>query len=217
MEPFVRLTAVAAPLPRPNVDTDAIIAVQDLLILTKQGLGKKLFRRWRYEESGVSIPDFALNLPAFAAARILVAGANFGCGSSREHAVWALQDFGFRCIIAPSFASIFYENALKNGLLPVSLPESAVDMLLASLQADPGVEISVDLEACTVQFPDSTSLQFAIPPAQRETLLLGLDPIDLALRHRDALARFQAVQRRQAPWVWQALHGADGSRGTVSH
>lgn len=212
MEPFVRLTAVAAPLPRTNVDTDAIIAVQDLLILTKRGLGKRLFARWRYEESGLPVRDFVLNRPEFATAQILVSGTNFGCGSSREHAVWALQDFGLRCIIAPSFASIFYENALKNGLLPVTLPEGTVEDLLNSLQADPGTEVSVDLEACTVEFPDSMSLAFSVSPTQRETLLLGLDPIDLAMRHKDALTRFQDAQRLQSPWVWKTPYGAGKSK-----
>jgi 3-isopropylmalate/(R)-2-methylmalate dehydratase small subunit len=203
MQAFQRLAAIAAPLPRPNIDTDAIIAVQDLLVLSKRGLGAKLFRRWRFAESGEPVADFVLNRPAFAAAKILVAGENFGCGSSREHAVWALQDFGLRCIIAPSFASIFQENALKNGLLPVSLPADVVQALLATLAAQPGAQVSVDLEACTVTLPDGSVQPFAIAPAARETLLQGLDPIDLALRHEAALQAFQARQRRASPWIWR--------------
>jgi 3-isopropylmalate/(R)-2-methylmalate dehydratase small subunit len=203
MEAFVRLTATAAPLPRPNIDTDAIIAVQDLLVLSKRGLGAKLFRRWRYTESGDPVPDFVLNQPVFAGAKILVAGENFGCGSSREHAVWALQDFGLRCIIAPSFASIFQENALKNGLLPVSLPADAVQALAAELDSAPGAQVSVDLERCTVTLPGGAVLPFSIAAAPRETLLQGLDPIDLALRHEAALLRFQERQRRESPWIWR--------------
>lgn len=203
MEAFSRLTAVAAPLPRPNIDTDAIIAVQDLLILSKRGLGSKLFRRWRYEESGQPVADFVLNRSDYAGAQILVAGENFGCGSSREHAVWALQDYGFRCVIAPSFASIFQENAVKNGLLPVSLPQASVAGLLDVLQAQPGAQVTVDLEACGVTLPDASRVPFSIAPAQREMLRLGLDPIDLALKHEDALARFQEAQRRESPWIWR--------------
>jgi 3-isopropylmalate/(R)-2-methylmalate dehydratase small subunit len=202
MEAFVRLSATAAPLPRPNIDTDAIIAVQDLLVLSKRGLGAKLFRRWRFTESGEPVADFVLNQPAFAGAKILVAGENFGCGSSREHAVWALQDFGLRCVIAPSFGSIFHENALKNGLLPVSLPADVVHALMLTLASRPGAELSVDLERCTVTLPDGVVQPFSIAAAPRETLLQGLDPIDLALRQDAALQRFQERQRRDSPWVW---------------
>lgn len=204
MQAFQRLAAIAAPLPRPNIDTDAIIAVQDLLVLSKRGLGAKLFRRWRFTEVGEPVADFVLNQPVFSAAQILVTGENFGCGSSREHAVWALQDFGLRCIIAPSFASIFQENALKNGLLPVSLPADVVQALLATLASQPGAQVSVDLQACTVTLPDGSVQPFAIPPAARETLLQGLDPIDLALRHEAALQEFQARQRRDSPWIWRS-------------
>ena len=210
MEPFIRLQGTAAPLPRINVDTDAIIAVQHVYTLSKAGLGKYLFHRWRYAGDGSETQEFVLNLEPFRRASILVARANFGCGSSREHAVWALADFGFRSIIAPSFASIFYENCIKNGILPVTLPESAVEELLAMLERNPGKTVTVDLRSCQVVFPDRSIHAFEIDEARRDTLLKGLDPITLAASHEEDIAAYQRRDRQARPWVWaQRLESTD--------
>ena len=202
MEPFIQLQGTAAPLPRINIDTDAIIAVQHVYTLSKAGLGQYLFHRWRYAEDGSETREFVLNREPFRHASILVARANFGCGSSREHAVWALADFGFRSIIAPSFASIFYENCIKNGILPVTLPEDAVEELLAVLERDPGETVTVDLRSCQVVFPDRTIHAFEIDEARRDTLLQGLDPITLAENHEEDIAAYQRRDRQARPWVW---------------
>ena len=202
MEPFIQLQGTAAPLPRINIDTDAIIAVQHVYTLSKARLGQYLFHRWRYAEDGSETREFVLNREPFRHASILVARANFGCGSSREHAVWALADFGFRSIIAPSFASIFYENCIKNGILPVTLPEDAVEELLAVLERDPGETVTVDLRSCQVVFPDRTIHAFEIDEARRDTLLQGLDPITLAENHEEDIAAYQRRDRQARPWVW---------------
>lgn len=202
MEPFVHLQGTAAPLPRINVDTDAIIAVQHVYTLSKAGLGKYLFHRWRYAGDGTEAQNFVLNQKSFRPASILVARANFGCGSSREHAVWALADFGFRSIIAPSFASIFYENCIKNGILPVTLPEDTVEALLAMLERNPGETVTVDLRSCQVVFPDRSVHAFEIDEARRNTLLQGLDPITLAANHEEDIAAYQRRDRQARPWVW---------------
>lgn len=202
MEPFVHLQGTAAPLPRINVDTDAIIPVQHVYTLSKAGLGKYLFHRWRYAGDGSEAQDFVLNREPFRRASILVARANFGCGSSREHAVWALADFGFRSIVAPSFASIFYENCIKNGVLPVTLPEPTVEELLAMLERNPGDAVTVDLRSCQVMFPDGSVHAFKIDEAHCDTLLRGLDPITLAERHEEDIAAYQRRDRQARPWVW---------------
>jgi 3-isopropylmalate/(R)-2-methylmalate dehydratase small subunit len=202
MKPFIQLQGTAAPLPRTNVDTDAIIAVQHVYTLSKAGLGKYLFHRWRYAGDGSEAQDFVLNREPFRRASILVARANFGCGSSREHAVWALADFGFRSIVAPSFASIFYENCIKNGILPVTLPEDAVEELLAVLERNPGETVTVDLRSCQVVFPDRSIHAFEIDEARRDTLLQGLDPITLAASHEQDIDAFQRRDRQARPWVW---------------
>ncbi|MGJ7490490.1 3-isopropylmalate dehydratase small subunit [Variovorax sp. ZT4R33] len=202
MEPFIRLEGTAAPLPRINVDTDAIIAVQHVYTLSKAGLGQYLFHRWRYDEDGSETQEFVLNRTPFRHASILVARANFGCGSSREHAVWALADFGFRSIIAPSFASIFYENCIKNGILPVTLPEEAVERLLTLLERDLGEPVTVDLRSCQVVFPDHSVHAFEMDEARRDTLLRGLDPITVAASHEEDIAAYQRRDRQARPWVW---------------
>ena len=202
MEPFIQLQGTAAPLPRINIDTDAIIAVQHVYTLSKARLGQYLFHRWRYAEDGSETREFVLNREPFRHASILVARANFGCGSSREHAVWALADFGFRSIIAPSFASIFYENCIKNGILPVTLPEDAVEELLAVLERNPGETVTVDLRSCQVVFPDRSIHAFEIDEARRDTLLQGLDPITLAESHEEDIAAYQRRDRQARPWVW---------------
>jgi len=165
-------------------------------------LGQYLFHRWRYAEDGSETREFVLNREPFRHASILVARANFGCGSSREHAVWALADFGFRSIIAPSFASIFYENCIKNGILPVTLPEDAVEELLAVLERNPGETVTVDLRSCQVVFPDRSIHAFEIDEARRDTLLQGLDPITLAESHEEDIAAYQRRDRQARPWVW---------------
>jgi len=202
MEPFVQLKGIAAPLPKVNVDTDAIIAVQHVYTLSKAGLGKYLFHRWRYAQDGSEVSEFVLNRQPFRQASILVARANFGCGSSREHAVWALAGFGFRCIIAPSFASIFYENCIKNGILPVTLDEPVVESLLDQLERNDSKAVAVDLRSRRVDFPDGSVHSFEIDEARRETLLQGLDPITVAASHEEDIAAFQQRDRQARPWIW---------------
>jgi 3-isopropylmalate/(R)-2-methylmalate dehydratase small subunit len=202
MEPFIRLQGIAAPLPQLNVDTDAIIAVQHLNTLSKAGLGQYLFHRWRFAEDGSEVPGFVLNREPFRRASILVARANFGCGSSREHAVWAVAGFGLRCIIAPSFASIFYENCTRNGILPVTLDEPVVEALLSLLEHHESKTVAVDLRACQVTFPDGSVHPFTIDEARRETLLQGLDPVTIAANHEEEIAAYQRKDREARPWVW---------------
>jgi 3-isopropylmalate/(R)-2-methylmalate dehydratase small subunit len=181
MEPFIKLTSTAVPLPNENVDTDQIIPARFLTAVTKEGMGDGLFSGWRYRADGSADPDFVLNDPERQAASILIAGRNFGSGSSREHAVWALTEYGFRCVIAPSFADIFYNNSLKNGLLPVSLPESTVDMLLDLVSEEPATSISVDLESQVVALPDGQRVGFDIDPFRKTCLLEGLDDLGYLL------------------------------------
>lgn len=202
MTPFLRLQGIAAPLPVENVDTDALIAVQHLYTLKKTGLGKFLLYRWRYHQEGQENPGFVLNRAEFRNASILVARANFGCGSSREHAVWALADYGFRCVIAPSFASILYENCVNNGILPLVLPAERVEELLAMLEDRKEKAVSVDLSSCLVTFPNGITTSFTINPAHRQALLEGIDPIGFAMRHQEAIAKFQHDDRQLRPWVW---------------
>jgi len=195
MEPFVKLTGVAAPLDRVNADTDQIIPKQFLKRIERTGFGQFLFFDWRYLEDGKTPnPDFELNAPALRGAAILVTGKNFGCGSSREHAPWALLDYGFRAVIAPSFADIFYNNCFQNGILPVVLPEKQVADLMARLQADPGAEVTVDLESCRVTGPGGFAADFDVDPFRRECLLKGLDNIGLTLQHA---ADIDAYERRR--------------------
>lgn len=204
MQPFTRWQGIAAPIPKANVDTDAIIAVQHVYTLKKSGLGRYLFHRWRYAPDGSENTDFVLNKPPFRHASVLVARSNFGCGSSREHAVWALADFGIRCIVAPSFASILHENCIKNGILPVTLDERVVEDLLALLETEGHKSVAIDLQACQITFPDGAKHPFALDAAQRDTLLEGLDPITAAERHEKEIAAFQQKDRQLRPWVWQS-------------
>ena len=195
MEAFVRLTAVAAPLDRVNADTDQIIPKQFLKRIERTGFGQFLFFDWRYFADGVTPnPEFELNAPALRGAQILVTGKNFGCGSSREHAPWALHDYGFRAVIAPSYADIFYNNCFKNGILPVTLPEPVVADLMARLQASPGASVTVDLEACTVSGPGDFHASFTVDPFRRHCLLNGLDDIALTLQHEAAITAFETAR-----------------------
>lgn len=204
MNPFTQWQGIAAPMPKANVDTDAIIAVQHVYTLKKSGLGDYLFHRWRFAPDGSEIQDFVLNRAPFRRASILVARSNFGCGSSREHAVWALADFGIRCIVAPSFASIFHENCIRNGVLPVRLDEEVVDRLLNMLERDESKEVAVDLQASRIILPDGSVNAFVLDEAQREILLKGLDSITVAERHKDDIAAFQQRDRQVRPWIWRS-------------
>lgn len=194
MEPFKKRTARALPLRAENVDTDQIIPARYLTAVTKEGMGEGLFNSWRYNADGTSKPDFALNKPQFAGAEILIAGRNFGSGSSREHAVWALTDYGFRCVITPSFADIFFNNSLKNGLLPVALPEETVNMLLDLVEEEPDTQITVDLENQTVTLPDGQQLGFDIDPFRKMCLLQGVDDLGYLLAKEEAIAAHETAQ-----------------------
>jgi 3-isopropylmalate/(R)-2-methylmalate dehydratase small subunit len=201
MEPFRKLDGVAAPLDMINVDTDMIIPKQFLKTIHRTGLGKALFDEMRYNEDGSEKPDFVLNKPAYREARILVAGENFGCGSSREHAPWALLDFGIRCVIAPSFADIFYNNCFKNGILPIRLPQEIVDKLLDDASRGSNARISVDLEKLEIRGPDGGMVKFEVDEFRRQCLLNGWDDIGLTLREDDKIADFEKRHKHDAFWI----------------
>ena len=201
MDKFTTLTAVAAPMPMINVDTDRIIPKQFLKIVNRTGLGKSLFLEVRYKPDGSENPDFVLNKPAYRKAKIIVAGDNFGCGSSREHAPWALLDFGIRSIIAPSFADIFFNNCFKNGILPITLPKEQVDKLMALAENGANATMTVDLEAQTVTGADGVSYKFDVDPFRKHCLLNGLDDIGLTLQHEKKISAFEARQRQERPWL----------------
>ena len=197
MEPFVKLTGVAAPIDRVNIDTDAIIPAVHLKSIRRTGYGEHLFSSWRFNEDGTPRPEFVLNRPAYAAANILVAGRNFGCGSSREHAPWALNDYGIRCVIAPSFADIFFNNCFQNGLLPVVLPEEQVRRIIDLTTANPGLRLNVDLAAQRIwDENEEIVLDFAVDPFRRYCLLNGLDDIGLTLQQEDKIAAYEAARGR---------------------
>ena len=191
MQPFTVVTGVVAPLDRVNVDTDQIIPKQFLKRIERTGFGQFLFFDWRLREDGTLNPDFELNAPGFAGASVLVAGRNIGCGSSREHAPWALLDFGFRAIIAPSYADIFYNNCFKNGILPVVLPETDVADLISRAQATAGYRVTVDLEQCQVRDDQGLCVAFEVDPFRRDCLLNGLDDVGLTLEHRDDISAYE--------------------------
>ncbi len=203
MEKFVTLTGVAAPLDMINVDTDQIIPKQFLTTIKRSGLGAGLFYDLRYDEEGREKSDFVLNQPAYQTAKILVAGDNFGCGSSREHAPWALLDFGIRCVIAPSFADIFYNNCFKNGVLPIALPQEDVDKLMDDAERGANATITVDLEAQTIQGPDGGTIRFDIDPFRKHCLLNGLDDIGLTLQKEAAIAGYEEKQKFSQPWLFR--------------
>ncbi|GHU05380.1 3-isopropylmalate dehydratase small subunit [Alphaproteobacteria bacterium] len=201
MDRFTTLTGIAAPMAMINIDTDMIIPKQFLKTIKRTGLGENLFFEMRYDGKGGEIEDFVLNRPAYRGAQILVAGANFGCGSSREHAPWALLDFGIRCIIAPSFADIFYNNCFKNGVLPIKLPQSDVDKLLDDASRGANAVISIDLEGQRITGPDGGFLSFEIDPFRKHCLLNGLDDIGLTLRKQGAIDAFEARRKAEQPWL----------------
>ena len=201
MDKFTTLTGVAAPLPMINVDTDAIIPKQFLKTIQRTGLGKNLLYELRYDESGKEKPDFVLNKPAYRKAQILVAGENFGCGSSREHAPWALLDFGIRCVIAPSFADIFYNNCFQNGILPIALPQADVDKLMDDASRGANATITVDLESQEIHGPDGGCIKFEIDPFRKRCLLEGLDNIGLTLESETAISDFEQKAKAARPWA----------------
>ena len=202
MQPFTTLTGVAAPLPMINVDTDMIIPKQFLKTIKRTGLGKNLFDELRFTPQGEEIPDFVLNKPAYRSATILVAGDNFGCGSSREHAPWALLDFGIRCIIAPSFADIFYNNCFKNGILPIALPQADVDKLMDDAERGANAVVSIDLDAQEIRGPDGGVVRFDIDPFRKHCLMNGLDDIGLTLAHAAEIDGYEAQLRQDRPWLF---------------
>ena len=195
MEKFTKLTGVAAPLPLINVDTDMIIPKQFLKTIQRTGLGRNLFDEMRYDAEGNEIEGFVLNQPAYRQAKILVAGENFGCGSSREHAPWALLDFGIRCVVASSFADIFFNNCFKNGILPIVLPQEDVDKLLDDAERGANAVVSVDLENQVITGPDGGSISFEVDAFRKHCLLNGLDDIGLTLEKASAIDAFEAKPR----------------------
>jgi len=201
MQSFTKLSGVAAPLPMVNVDTDMIIPKQFLKTIKRTGLGSALFFEQRTKPDGSENTDFVLNKPAYKNAKILVTGANFGCGSSREHAPWALLDFGIRCVIATSFADIFYNNCFKNGILPIVLPQADVDKLMDDAERGSNAIISVDLEKQEVRGPDGGCIKFDIDPFRKQCLLNGWDDIGLTLRNEQKISDFEAQRKQNQPWA----------------
>jgi len=202
MDKFTVLTGVAAPLPIRNVDTDMIIPKQFLKTIKRTGLGKSLFYEMRYDPAtGNEIADFVLNKPQYRKATILVAGENFGCGSSREHAPWALLDFGIRCVIAPDFADIFYNNCFQNGILPIKLPQSEVDKLMDDANRGANATLTVDLDKQEIRGPDGGVIKFDIDPFRKHCLLNGLDNIGLTLEKTNAISSFETSTSASRPWL----------------
>lgn len=201
MEKFVKLTGVAAPLPVVNIDTDMIIPKDYLKTIKRTGLGKGLFAEARYNEDGTPNPDFVLNKPAYQNAKILVAGDNFGCGSSREHAPWALLDFGIRCVISTSFADIFYNNCFKNGILPIVVSQADLDKLMDDANRGSNAVLSIDLEAQEITGPDGGSIKFEIDAFKRHCLLNGLDDIGQTLEKASAIDSFEQKNAASRPWA----------------
>ena len=211
MEAFKQLDAIVAPLDRANVDTDAIISKQFMKSIRRTGFGPNLFDQWRYLDIGQPgmdhskrpiNPDFVLNQPRYAGARILLARENFGCGSSREHAPWALHDYGFRALIAPSFADIFYGNCFKNGMLPIVLDAPTVDRLFGEVEATPGYRLAIDLESQTITLPWGEAIRFEVDAERRHRLLNGLDDISLTLQQAGRIREYEATRRAQEPWLF---------------
>ena len=210
MEPFVTHTGIAAPLLRINIDTDAIIPSREMKRVSKEGLGDGLFANWRYRDVAAreADPDFVLNREPFRHATILLAGENFGCGSSREHAVWALKDFGFRAVVAPSFGSIFYGNCVRNGILPVRLAEPDIEAIALHVDAEPTQQVTIDLPAQTVTDAAGADYPFDIGEGDKEMLLEGLDPIAKTLQLDDEIRAFRERDRAESPWIYLRESGA---------
>lgn len=203
MEKFDKLSGIAAPLRMINVDTDIIIPKQFLKTVKRTGLGVHAFHDIRYNEDGLEKADFVLNKPEYKKAEILITGENFGCGSSREHAPWAILDMGFRCIIAPSFADIFFNNSFKNGILPITLPQDQVDQLMEEAESSPDAPIEIDLEAQTVKRGNKLSFEFDIDPFRKHCLLNGLDDIGLTLEKKAHIADFEKQDAEKRSWLYK--------------
>ena len=201
MKPFTKLTAVAAPLAMVNIDTDIIIPKQFLKTIKRSGLGVSAFYNLRYDEDGNENPDFILNKPKYKTAEILITGENFGCGSSREHAPWAILDMGFRCIIAPSFADIFYNNSFKNGILPITLPQEQIDELMKEAEENPDALLEVDLENQTITRGNKFSLTFDIDPFRKHCLLNGLDDIGLTMEKEAHISTYEEKREKDKAWL----------------
>ncbi|QGY00031.1 3-isopropylmalate dehydratase small subunit [Roseovarius faecimaris] len=201
MDKFETLTGIAAPMPLVNIDTDMIIPKQFLKTIKRSGLGVNLFDEMRYDRQGNEISDFVLNQPQYREAEILVAGDNFGCGSSREHAPWAIKDFGIRCVIAPSFADIFYNNCFKNGILPVALPQEQVDVLMKDAEKGANARMTVDLEAQTITTSDGEVFSFEVDAFKKRCLMEGLDDIGLTMEKAAAIDSFESRASAERPWV----------------
>jgi 3-isopropylmalate/(R)-2-methylmalate dehydratase small subunit len=202
MQAYVTHESIAALMDRSNVDTDQIVPKQFLKEVQRTGFGKHLFFDWRYLPDGSPNPDFELNKPAFKGARILVAGDNFGCGSSREHAPWAIDDYGINTIISTSYADIFYNNCFKNGILPIVVTRPELDQLMDEIRHNEGVKFTVDLEKQTISTPGGIRISFPIDGFRKETMLKGLDDIALTLQHVDKITAFEQKQKQQLPWLW---------------
>ena len=211
MKPFEKFTGLVVPLDRPNVDTDAIIPKQFLKSIKRTGFGPYLFDEWRYLDHGEPEmdcsnrplnPDFVLNQPRYRGAEILLARDNFGCGSSREHAVWALTDYGIRVVIAPSFADIFFSNCGKNGLLAITLPAEVIDRLFREVEQTEGYRLTVDLESQTLTTPEGEAIRFEVDPALKQRLLQGLDDIAITLQHADEIRAYEERRAREVPWLF---------------
>jgi len=201
MDKFTTLTGIAAPMPLVNIDTDMIIPKQFLKTIKRTGLGVSLFQEMRYTPEGAENPDFILNQPAWRDAQILVTGDNFGCGSSREHAPWALLDFGIRCVIAPGFADIFFSNCFKNGILPIVMPQEVVDVLMKDAQKGANARMTVDLEAQTITTSDGEVFAFDVDPFRKHCLLNGLDDIGLTLENAARIDTYEARLQAERPWM----------------
>ena len=201
MEKFTTLTGVAAPLPIINIDTDMIIPKQYLKTIKRTGLGSALFSEMRYKEDGTENPYFVLNKPAYRHAQVIIAGDNFGCGSSREHAPWALLDFGVRCVISTSFADIFYNNCFKNGILPITVTPEQLALLMDDAERGSNATLTIDLEAQTIRGPDGGTLHFDIDPARRHVLLEGLDDIATTMKSEAAIGGFERKITQDRPWI----------------
>ncbi len=201
MQKFTTLTGIAAPMPLVNIDTDMIIPKQFLKTIQRSGLGKNLFDEMRYTQDGAEIPDFVLNQPAYRKAEIIIAGDNFGCGSSREHAPWALLDFGIRCVVATSFADIFFNNCFKNGILPIVLPQEQVDVLMADAKRGANARQTVDLAAQTITTSDGQLFSFQVDGHRKHCLINGLDDIGLTLEKASAIDRFETKNAQTRPWA----------------
>ena len=201
MEKFTKVTGVAAPMPLINIDTDMIIPKLFLKTIKRSGLGKNLFDEMRYDDAGEEIPDFVLNKPAYRNAQVIVAGDNFGCGSSREHAPWALLDFGIRVVISTSFADIFYSNCFKNGILPIVLPQADVDNLLDDAGRGANAILTIDLENQVITGPDGGEVSFEVDAFKKHCLINGLDDIGLTMQKSDAISTFEAQNAASMPWI----------------